>query len=89
MTSASEKSTADLEWLQYPTNLEIYDSLAVDGSACIEQINRLSSVLFSNGTKFDVFDATDEEGVARTLVESEDALDVLLKKNPLLDLRIL
>ena len=58
----------------YPTDLEQYDSFALDASACMERIQLLAHVLFSKEIYLDVIQLKDNERIVNKVIESEEAL---------------
>lgn len=74
--SSSSSNTDNVEevWGSYPTDLDQYDSLALDTSACMERIELLEHVLFSKETYLDVIQLKGNEGIVSRVIESEEAL---------------
>jgi len=80
--SSSEKNEIKTaaQWERYVASLEHFDAFAVDSSARIEQLDRLSDVIFSRTTRLGILEASGKTEVVRNLIESEDGLNKFLGK---------
>ncbi|KUJ18809.1 uncharacterized protein LY89DRAFT_780813 [Mollisia scopiformis] len=86
MSTDGEFEKVEADWLRYPASLKDFDSIAVDSSACMEQIDRLSDVLFSKGTKVEVLESSISSGfLSRNSIWQANSLSPLrISKSSLL-----
>jgi hypothetical protein len=77
--SSSDTDSMEKGWGAYPTDLEQYDALALDASACMERIEVLDHVLFSKETYFEVLQLQENERIVNRVIESEEALRRFVK----------
>lgn len=84
MAALDEKEFAtedrDAAWMKYPTNLDAYDCIAVDGTECIEEFNRLSEVLCSKTTDLAVVETLENLSLDKLSIKKEDDLSKFLSK---------
>lgn len=81
MSTISQAKDAGTDaWLKYPTNLESFDSVAIDGDGYSEELNRISDVVFSETTEAEALESSDRVELEKTLIENEDDLDRFLGK---------
>jgi hypothetical protein len=89
MSISSEAEILGTEWLEYPANLQHYDSLVMDGAACVERVDGLSDVLFSKGTKLEVVESSVGSEVERMAMGSDGELDKFLGRREVPSLQVL
>jgi hypothetical protein len=78
-SSSSDTDSVEKRWGTYPTDLEQYDSVALDNSGCMERIEQMEHVLFSKETHLDVIELRDDERLVSRTIESEEVLKGFVK----------
>ena len=89
MSISSETERLDTQWLEYPANLQHYDSLAMDGAVCVERVDGLSDVLFSKGTKLEVVESSVGSEIKRMTMGGDGELDEFLGTREVPSLQVL
>jgi hypothetical protein len=78
--SSNEKNDTESQWLRYVASLEYFDVFAVDASAKIELVDRLSPVLFSKTTQLRILELPDSSEIVKSIIESEGGMNAFSER---------